>query len=420
MLITVLSGVKGDTRRYRSFHLYEQFHLAGLECRLSHVTDPHLPDLLGQSGLVIFHRTALDPYVARLVRSVQDRGGVVLHDVDDLIFDPSAFGWIDSPDFQDPVRAGLYRDEMDRHRQALLACDGILASTGFLAEQAGSLGKPVRVHRNAFSLEMLSISQQAFDAVGPARRKIVIGYASGTPTHDRDFELVAPALREVMNRYRRVEVWLVGPLDAGPGWEHQPGRIQRIPLVPWRLLPFIQARFDINLAPLVGSNPFGQSKSEIKFMEAGLVQVPTVATPTDAFSFAIRSGENGFLANTPAEWLEHLNSLVEQPELRRSLGRKARQDVFERYHPLRRSAELLETLQQVYAGLGKESFTAAFPAGQPVEPGPIPPQVEAQPALRQMAAYTLRHRGVFTLLKQVWVYLRRMLAPVFPYRRRNL
>jgi hypothetical protein len=37
--ILILSGARGDTRRYRTFHLYEQTRLAGLECQLSHVTD---------------------------------------------------------------------------------------------------------------------------------------------------------------------------------------------------------------------------------------------------------------------------------------------------------------------------------------------------------------------------------------------
>ena len=419
MYITVLSGVKGDTRRYRSFHLYEQLRLAGLECRLSHLTDPRLPWFLQNSGLAIFHRTALDPYVERLVLRVKSAGGVVLHDVDDLIFDPAAFSWIDSPDFQDPVRAGLYREEMDRHRAALLASDGVLASTGFLAEQVRTLGKPVFVHRNAFSLEMMALAEQALWNRPSTPGRVVIGYASGTPTHDRDFELAAPALKEVLRRYPHTELHLVGPLDPGAGWDEFGGRVQRLPLVPWRRLPQILAGFDINLAPLEGRNPFGQSKSEIKFMEAGLVQVPTIASPTDAFAHAIRSGENGLLAGSPAEWLEHLTCLVEQPGLRQSLGGRARQDVLAGYHPGHRAAGLLDALETIYIRLDKGSFRAAFPPGTPMEPPPVPSEVEAGPSLSAMAAYTLRHRGPVTLLKQVWVYIRRALAPVFPYRRRE-
>ena len=70
--------------------------------------------------------------------------------------------------------------------------------------------------------------------------------------------------------------------------------------MPWRNLPSIQVRFDINLAPLEINNPFGQSKSEIKYVEAALLRVPTIASPSDSYSAAIRHAENGYLANNGA------------------------------------------------------------------------------------------------------------------------
>ena len=64
----------------------------------------------------------------------------------------------------------------------------------------------------------------------------------------------------------------------------------------WQGLPNIVAQIDINLAPLELDNPFCQAKSEIKFTEAALVGVPTVASPTQAFVYAMRDGEDGLLA----------------------------------------------------------------------------------------------------------------------------
>ncbi len=37
--IVIASGVRGDTRRYRTFHLYEQCQLLGLNVHLAHVTE---------------------------------------------------------------------------------------------------------------------------------------------------------------------------------------------------------------------------------------------------------------------------------------------------------------------------------------------------------------------------------------------
>jgi hypothetical protein len=47
----------------------------------------------------------------------------------------------------------------------------------------------------------------------------------------------------------------------------------------------------------------------------------------------------------------------------------------------------------------------------------IDPHVERNPTLARRALYSLGHRGLRTLLLQVWVYIRRLLAPVFPYRK---
>ncbi len=101
--VLILSGVKGDTRRYRTFHPYEQLRLAGVNCQLSHITDPRLPEKASRARLVILHRLAMDRYVDRLLAGWQQQGAPVILDVDDLVFAPHAFQWINSPDFADPL-----------------------------------------------------------------------------------------------------------------------------------------------------------------------------------------------------------------------------------------------------------------------------------------------------------------------------
>lgn len=427
LTITVLSGVRGDTRRYRSIHPYEQLRLAGVDCLLSHVTHPQLSSHIQRSAVVIFHRTTANPFILRLISEVQSRGGLAIQDVDDLVFDPGAFRWIDSPDFADPVRAALYQEDMRRNRAALQACQAVTASTEYLADLARAQDKPAWVHRNAFSLEMLALASTALQNKPPGGEKVIIGYASGTPTHDRDFEHIRPALQTILRRFPQTELWLVGPLDPGPGWEGLPGRLRRFDFVPWRRLPELLVQFDINLAPLVLDNPFSQSKSEIKFMEAALLKVPTIASPTGAFRHAIRPDENGCLATTPQEWEESLAKLVAQPAFRRDLAECACREVHQRYHPYTRAAQLIDTLDQIHAHVRGSSLwepgrlRQMQATLQPADPLPARfwthPELERQPTLARMALYNLRYRGLSTLLKQVWITFRRSLAPLFPYRR---
>lgn len=418
--IVILSGVRGDTRRYRTFHPYEQLRLVGIPAILSHVTDPALPEYIKRSKIAIFHRVTYDRYIQSLFDSLLQQGGIPILDTDDLTFDPKAFQWINSSDFKDPVRAKLYQDNIIRNRQTLDACFGAITSTEFLADQIRSLGKTTWVHRNAYSLEMLKLSQDARLATHKSDSKVILGYASGTPTHDKDLDTIRPAIQQILQTDNRIELWLVGPLNPGGEWGEQATQIKQFPLVPWRDLPRILSQFDINLAPLVTDNPFTKAKSEIKYIEAALVGVPTIASLTPAFRHAINDGENGFLANNVNDWIEKINTLLDDKNKRHEIGECAYQDVLKNDHPLTRAKQLIKILEEIgsiYSGKSKQ-FQLKPAVEYPPE-GYLSIKMEEHPTLIEMAHYTLRNRGVFTMLKEWWIYLRRMLAPIFPYSQKN-
>ncbi len=412
----LLSGVKGDTRRYRTFHPFEQLRLAGADCSLSHITDPLLQEKIARAALVIFHRVVDDGRFRAALRAVERRGALPLADVDDLVFDPAAFRWIHSPDFHDPVRAALYQEDMRRAGAALRACRGVIASTPFLAGRVEELGRPAWVHRNAFSLEMLALAEAARGHKRAGDGRVVIGYASGTPTHDRDFQQAKPALQAVLREYPHTELWLVGPLDPGGDWGAQAAQIKHHAFTPWRALPALLAQWDINLAPLVVDSPFSQSKSEIKYVEAALVETPTVASPTQAYVYAIRPGENGELAAVEAAWRASLERLIASPEERRRMGAQALADAMQRYHPAARAVELVALLNQAGEQLCGRAFFAAAPIHPAANFQPLPgAEEENQPTLARLALHSLRYRGPGVLLRQAWILLRRALARFLPY-----
>ncbi len=127
--IHLVSGVKGDTRRYRTFHLFEQFQLAGVPCQLSHITDPKLIDKLSHASISFLHRVTYDPFVERLFAFIHQKNVLGILDSDDLTFNPKSFQWIDSPDFADPIRAQLYQDDLRRNSITLENCQAATVST---------------------------------------------------------------------------------------------------------------------------------------------------------------------------------------------------------------------------------------------------------------------------------------------------
>ena len=123
-------------------------------------------------------------------------------------------------------------------------------------------------------------------------------------------------------------------------------------------LPEEIARFDVNIAPLEVGNVYCEAKSELKYFEAALVGVPTVASPTQPFQNAIVDGVTGFLADDPTSWQRSLEALVSDAGLRSRIGQAALHHVLHRYGPDGRRQRLASVMERIL-GTAAES-TSAF------------------------------------------------------------
>ena len=136
-----------------------------------------------------------------------------------------------------------------------------------------------------------------------------------------------------MERHRELRFRLVGHLDLGPHWQRHQGRVERIGFLPPPELLRAIAGTDINLAPLELGNPFCEAKSELKFFEAAIVGVPTIASATEPFAAAIEDGVSGLLAADAQGWRRALDLLVSSDERRRAIGTAAKQRALARFGP---------------------------------------------------------------------------------------
>ncbi len=124
-----------------------------------------------------------------------------------------------------------------------------------------------------------------------------------------------------------------------------------------------------------------------------------------------------------SEWEEAIENLIQNPSQRTNLAENAYQDILRQYNPRVRSLELINTLNQTLQSLndapvGKVSLSRSNNAEaiESLSPGILSPELEEHPTLTEMGLYTLRTRGLLTLLKQEWIYFRRYLARFVPYR----
>ena len=135
-----------------------------------------------------------------------------------------------------------------------------------------------------------------------------------------------------MEKYPQTRLFIGGPLVLDEKFHKRFFfRITRCPFVPREENFQNIANLDINLAPLEINNPFCMAKSELKFFEAGLVATPTVAVATQSYQEAIIDGVDGFLAANQNQWLEKMERLVLDENLRKKMGEKAREKVLQKY-----------------------------------------------------------------------------------------
>jgi len=137
----------------------------------------------------------------------------------------------------------------------------------------------------------------------------------------------------------RILVVGAGPQDAAiPGFD----------FVDWTEeteIASIQA-MDIGIMPLP-DEPWARGKCGYKLIQYMACGLPVVASPVGVNSEIVTDGVNGFLARGEDEWSAAIRRLVEDPALRRSLGREGRRTVEERYSLQVHGPRLADLLGQV-------------------------------------------------------------------------
>jgi glycosyltransferase involved in cell wall biosynthesis/SAM-dependent methyltransferase/uncharacterized protein YbaR (Trm112 family) len=317
---------------------------------------------ISHATILVLWRAAWSADLERAVATAWRSGARIVFDVDDLMIDPG----FARADFIDAIRSNsLSEEEIGRYyaviRESMLRADLCFTTTEELAYHMRGSGKRTHVMPNGFD-------QGSHDLARRARRDwlcakddtlIRIGYAGGTRTHQRDFGCAVEAIARILHENADCRLVLFRTPDHDvplidveeyPVLAQLTDRIEWRPLQPLKDLPFELARFDINIAPLEFGNPFCEAKSELKFWEAALVEVPTVASPTGPYRRAIAHGKTGFLAASADDWYGLINRLIADPELRRRMAREAYHSALAHFGPTQRALRLGRVIEQVRGG----------------------------------------------------------------------
>jgi glycosyltransferase involved in cell wall biosynthesis len=331
--VLIVTGGIGDSAYYRAFNHAEELNVQGIRASVMIQDNPFLARYAKKFSVFVFHRTLYTGSIRKLIEKIKLQKKIILFETDDLVFDAK---YIKETD--------LYRNKMTRFEKmqyengigAEILADPYVTvcttSTTYLAGILKKYGKQVFVVRNKISLHEYEVAENILASRKKhAGSEVRIGYFSGTPSHNKDFSTVTEALIKVLRTNPETRLYLAGPLDMDHALNEFSSHIVTLPFTPRDKYYENIFSVDINLAPLVPDDPFCEAKSEIKFIEAGIVGVPTVAVKNQTYSEAITDGVDGFLAGSTEEWVEKITTLVKDPSLRRQMGERAREKVLRDY-----------------------------------------------------------------------------------------
>ncbi len=231
-------------------------------------------------------------------------------------------------------------------------CSAITVSTEELKKYFSQYNATVHVLPNLLDEDLWHRT------VPPSAGPVVIGYA-GTATHGTDLALLEDVLGRIASQYEsRVAFTFMGcateKISRLPGFSYIPfettfaayaGKLQETPV-------------DIMLVPLE-DNEFNRCKSNVKWLEYSACGIAGIYADLPPYNSCITQGETGILVgNTPQQWFSAIDLLVRNPELRRSIARKARQKVMSDCTLKSGAQRWLEVYRDIAAKAGDKRDTA--------------------------------------------------------------
>jgi glycosyltransferase involved in cell wall biosynthesis len=233
------------------------------------------------------------------------RGSRLIYDFDDAIYLP----------YVSPSNRYLsYLKFPGKTRSLCRLSRAVFAGNSSLAAYARRYNQSVHVLPSTVSLRSYRTR-----AEGARKGRLVVGW-TGSHSSAPYLALISNALRRLRAR-RDFRFLAIGAAELSiPGVE--------VECRPWTSQAEVEDLWDMDVGVMpLRDDPWSRGKCGMKLIQYMGVGLPAVASPVGANREIVRAGENGFLPATEDDWVEVLDSLLADADLRRRLGSEARRTV---------------------------------------------------------------------------------------------
>lgn len=308
-----------STFRYRVYNMISLINdaVSGYSATYFHLGDlQHIDDIIENCDIFVICRVKYSEKIDHLITRLKSRHVKIVFDVDDLIFNVDYLYLIlNTLDQETSEQAWDFWFAMvGRIGQTLKMCDSALTTNKYLASQIEKFASiKCGIVPNFLNQAQLQVSEKIMQeklASNFSRNSdIDLGYFSGTPSHNRDFDLIANSLMRVLKLHKKIRINIAGYMQLK---EHLKPYLDRINFIPFQDYVNLQieiGKVEVNLIPLQ-QNDFTNCKSELKYFDASICGTLSIASPTTVYRDAIQDGKNGYIS-MDHEWDEKIINLIE-------------------------------------------------------------------------------------------------------------
>ncbi len=368
--VLYITGGIGDSALYRGAHPVEELNKHGFSASTTTQDNPFLLAYLDRFDVFVLHRVSCSSRIHKFLDGAQARGKTILFETDDLTFDEKKVSKTNAYKLMNALERTQYEGGQSHCVLEHPSVKYATTTTEPLARHLQAIGKEVFVVPNKLSQEFVHLADQALTQNTEIKDEEIftIGYFSGSASHDHDFAVATQALLKILEDFKSVRLFIAGPLKLDERFDAFSERISFSPYVSRKEHFTNIARCDVNIAPLEIGDDFCESKSAIKYYEAGIMAVPTIASKTEVYDQVIEDGRTGFVVEDKKQWYEKLKKCVQDKELCKKMGATAYNDVHENHTTLTRGNESYYTfLRQCIDGSIAEDITPLSMADRQVD-----------------------------------------------------
>lgn len=324
----------GGSRQYRLDQIAKYINRSGEAVMVVSPIEMRDQDL-DEADIIIMEGTIDPRSIATVWAYSAEMGKVFIAECDD---------WVEVTDKTHPFYKEHKELKATKWQSALIAkADAVTTTTDFLAKELRNFNGNVKVLPNCLDMDLWGTPK-----LENTDDEVRIVWA-GSATHREDMAMIKPVVFRILEKYPNARFIYCGD---GKLWENklfedhpQTEFVQPTSLDQWPM-KFKTLRADIGLIPLL-DNHFNHCKSNLKWLENAAYSIPCVMSPT-VYSEYVIDGVDGYIAKNEDEFVEKLSKLIENKEIRKTIGMNANTRLLNEYDISKNWRQWLDFYKEQY------------------------------------------------------------------------